>query len=143
MTAASSFVASSFADSSRPHPVAHSADGANKPRLGRIVAEFHSQVPDVHVDNVLVPKPSWAPHSLNELPSRQRRTASRCHCDQQVELSPRHLDEAAVDVQGSRLSVEAEPTHLDLHGRAIETRGRRSMARTRAMSSLGENGFTR
>ena len=80
-------------------------------------------MPDVHVDDVLVPEPSWAPHGLDELPSRQRRPRPRCHDGQQVELRPRHLGEAAVDVEGPGCRINGQPAHLDPRSRQAVREG--------------------
>ena len=120
--------------------------------FGRVVAELAAQVPDVDVDDVLVAVPLRSPHRVDELAPGEGRPWAGGHGGEQVELGAGQVDGRAVEARpvGDRVDQQAaDRERLGLRrGSAssagpVTERGRRSMARTRAISSRGENGLTR
>lgn len=104
---------------------------------------------DVHVHDVLVAVPVRAPNGVDDLPSGEGLTRVAGQRIEEVELARvRSSSTPANQALRARGSIVRAPNDLTSGGTgstigAPMDRGWRNMARTRAISSRGENGLTR
>ena len=96
----------------------------------------------MHVDDVVIAEPLPAPHALEQpLAAERHPRLAREHVEQ-IELELRQLDRLAAAAHLSRGRVDLEVTEPARRVVWLRlARGRRSIARTRAISSPGENGL--
>ena len=129
----------------RPEPVADAADRLDEARAAGVVAELAAQVPDVHLEHVLVTLEVEPPGGVEELLTGEHDAgvAPERLEDRELEGGQLHGSPADGDLAARRVDDEVgDPEHA-VALRAGPGRRRRRSAWTRATSSPGENGLVR